>query len=200
MKTQFVERSSNPLYTRYGLKKPDAAFPLLKSNGRYSLLTNEAAAEIASGGIPDLEQVCRDLYHTFHNQSAPWSAVQFIPTLQGLESVGHAEAKRFIKNPGTRHVLVQNELLKVVLIHWKPGEFTDVHAHPKGGCVFKVLKGRLQEKRYSPDESQQLLAVSTLHTGGMAYIDDNMAYHAVGNPFGASAISLHVYTPGGKMR
>lgn len=30
----------------------------------------------------------------------------------------------------------------------------------------------------------------------MAYIDDEMAYHAVGNPFDEPAISLHAYTSG----
>lgn len=161
------------------------------------MLTDEALTEIAQGGIPDLRRVCLDLYNTFLEPAHTYSAVQFIPILKQWE-VDPSALRRFIQNPQTRHVLVNNALLKAVLIHWKPGTFSNVHGHPAGGCVFKVLKGRLQEKRYTPDASQQLISVSTLQSGGMAYIDDDMAYHAVGNPYGTSAISLHVYTPGGK--
>lgn len=160
-----------------------------------SLLTYEACLELSLGAIPDLEQVCYDLYHTFLEQRAPYSAMQFIPVLKKLNAIGREEAERFLKNPQGSHILVQNALIKIVLIHWRPGKVSSIHGHPKGGCVFKVLQGSLEEKRYSPDESKRLLAASTVHSGGMAYIDDNMAYHAVGNPFNTSAISLHVYTP-----
>lgn len=46
----------------------------------------------------------------------------------------------------------------------------------------------------TPDERQELLAVSNFNNTAMAYIDDEMAYHAVGNPFDEPAISLHAYT------
>jgi hypothetical protein len=187
------------LASHYSQKYPAPANPAPGSDlGSHNLLTDEATAEIASGGIPDLGQVCLDLYRTFLKPGASYSAVQFIPILKELRNIDPSEVRRFIKNPVTRHVLVNNALLKVVLIHWKPGIFTSVHGHARGGCVFKVLKGSLEEKRYSTDESQRLMAVSTLQSGSMAYIDDNMAYHAVGNPAGTSAISLHIYTPGGK--
>jgi predicted metal-dependent enzyme (double-stranded beta helix superfamily) len=163
-----------------------------------SLLTDEALIEIEQGGIPDLRRVCFDLYNTFSKPADTYSAVQFIPLLKQLEALAPSEAKRFIQNPATKHVLVNNPLLKVVLLHWKPGTLSNIHGHPAGGCVFKVLKGRLREKRYAPDASQRLVSVSTLQSEGIAYIDDDMAYHAVGNPYSASAISLHVYTPGRK--
>lgn len=160
------------------------------------LLTDEAYAEIMQGTILDMEKVCHDLYDTFRHQNAPYSALQFIPVLKELNFNSPWMAKKFFDNPKTNHVLVQNNLLKVVLIHWAPGKQSSVHGHAQGGCVFKVLQGKLQEKRFSPDPAQELLAVSTFKKESMAYIDDNMAYHAVGNPFDEPAISLHVYTPG----
>lgn len=175
----------------------ELSIPALEWDDRPNrLLTDKAAAEVTRGGIPDMTQVCLDLYGTFLKTGGAHSAAQFIPILKELQAFDSSELKLFVQNPETRHVLVQNALLKVVLIHWKPGTFSDVHGHPRGGCVFKVLNGSLEEKRYTTDESQQLISVSTLHRNGMAYIDDNMAYHAVGNPYDTSAISLHVYTPG----
>lgn len=162
------------------------------------LLTKEATWEINRGSIPNLIQVCQDLNRTFLKQSPPYTALQFIPVLKKLAGIDPAETVRFLNNPKTSHILVQNALFKAVLIHWPPGKFSSIHGHAMGGCVFKVLQGSLEEKRYSTDGSQQLLAVSTFQRGSMAYIDDDMAYHAVGNPFNTSAISLHVYTPGGR--
>ncbi|HYQ58073.1 MAG TPA: hypothetical protein VEP89_12090, partial [Draconibacterium sp.] len=49
---------------------------------------------------------------------------------------------------------------------------------------------------YSTDEKQRILCSNGYRAGSIAYIDDRMGYHAVGNPFGSSAVSLHVYTPG----
>lgn len=196
----YSDRSSGFLSSSFDLKFPEPLIPAAwewdgTPNG---LLTDEAVAEIAHGGIPDLTRVCFDLYRTLLKTGGTHSAAQFIPILKELQAIDSSEVMRFVQNPETRHVLLHNALLKVVLIHWKPGTFSDVHGHPRGGCVFKVLNGSLEEKRYTTDGSQQLIAVSTLHRNGMAYIDDNMAYHAVGNPYDTSAISLHAYTPGRK--
>ena len=94
----------------------------------------------------------------------------------------------------TSFTLLDNHLAKVVLIHWPPGKVSSIHGHPTGGCMFKVLSGSVEELRYTPSESPKLLAKSTYHPGSMAYLDDRLGYHAVGNPFEESAVSLHVYT------
>ena len=148
------------------------------------------------GLIPDLWDVCLDLFATFFTNEAPYSALQFVPVLKAFRLIDEAQITQFINNPETNHVLMQNDLLKVVLIHWKPGKISRIHGHPDGGCVFKVLKGQLEELRYTTESSPQLLSSSTYIAGSMAYIDDKMGYHAVGNPFNSPAISLHAYTPG----
>ncbi len=178
-------------------ERPQAIIPLKRIGQTLpGVLTEAAAEEMAAGRIPDLEQICRELNDTFRQGTGEHSALKFIPILKKLTGFDEAATARLLENPKTSHVLVQNDQLKLVLIHWVPGKFSSIHGHAQGGCVFKVLKGRLQEKRYTPDEAQQLLAVSNFENQGMAYIDDEMAYHAVGNPFDESAISLHAYTPG----
>lgn len=164
-----------------------------------SLMTSDAIYGMAHGQIPDLWNVCYQLYQTFFRKDAPYSALQFVPVLKKLINVKHVETELFLKNPDTNHVLIHNELLKVVLIHWPSGKISNIHGHPEGGCVFKVLHGSIEEMRYTTGGSPQLLSVSTYHRGGMGYIDDEIAYHAVGNPFNGPAISLHAYTPGFKL-
>ena len=178
-------------------KEPDAGYyPLKHNSDNKDVLTTRALYQMLLGQIPDLWEVCFDLYNTFFNKTGPYTAMQFVPVLKKLVSISNLDLERFIKNPDTNHVLIQNELLKVVLIHWPSGKFSNIHGHPTGGCVFKVIHGRLEEKRYNTDGSPKLLVVSTYHNGGIGYIDDQMAYHAVGNPFNKPAISLHAYTPG----
>jgi cysteine dioxygenase len=84
-----------------------------------------------------------------------------------------------------------------LLIHWRPGDETPIHGHAEGGCVFKVLKGRVTESRYTSDARKKFLSKGTYNKGTIAYIDDRMAHHSVGNPFTESAVSIHAYTPGG---
>jgi hypothetical protein len=56
-----------------------------------------------------------------------------------------------------------------------------------------VLYGKLEELRYTPEHSPKLLGFNSYRSGNTGYIDDRIAYHQVGNPYGTSAISLHVY-------
>lgn len=161
-----------------------------------SLLTPNAIFQMATGQIPDLWNICLELANTFYNYKAPYSAIQFVPVMQQVQPLNKKQVSQFLKNPETRQVLVDNDLIRIVLIHWKPGKVSNIHGHPKGGCVFKVLQGKLEELRHAPDPSHKLLSSSTYRAGSMAYIDDKMGFHQVGNPYGSSAISLHVYTPG----
>ena len=171
------------------------AIPAYQSiDERPDLLTNDAAAEITLGGIPDLESICRALAETSDDAAA--SALDFLPALRDLELTDPDAIERFLQNEKTTHLLVKNDRLKVVLFHWKPGDRTAIHGHPLGGGVYKVLRGRLLEARYTPHDPKQLVSTSTFRPGSVAYIDDALAHHAVSNPFGESAISLHAYAIG----
>jgi len=162
------------------------------------LLTPEARLKISAGNFPNLTQVCHELVNTFTVNNYPFKATQFLEVLKKVE-LTPAEVQQILHHTDKRHVLVQNELIKIVLIQWTTDDFAPIHGHPAGGCVLKVLKGKIVEKRYTPDHDQKMVGESKLHTGAMAYIDDTMAYHAVLNPFKRPAISLHVYTPGVKI-
>ena len=156
-----------------------------------SVLTKEAISAIINDEIPDLTVLCVRLYQRFLTR--PGSVLSGVDVIQALDLTSERLNTALRSQPGS-HVLVDNPIMKVVLIHWTPGKVSSIHGHPSGGCVFKVLNGSLEELRYTTDESPALLAASTYHKGGMGYIDDRLGYHAVGNPFNSPAISLHVYT------
>ena len=128
------------------------------------------------------------------NQGSNRSAIGCIPMLRSLPYSVLYEISRLGHDLETSHVIADNDILKVVLIPWQCGKISSIHGHPNGGGVFKVLQGSLEEMRYTSDSSPQLLSTSIYHMGGMAYIDDSLGQHAVGNPFKTPALSLHVYT------
>jgi len=161
-----------------------------------SLLTEAARNEIQLGRIPDITIFCNELNRSLYNKQSNATAIEFIPVFKKLETWGSAVAATLADNPVRKHVLVENEVMKVVMIHWNPGDHSEIHSHPKGGCIFKVLHGSVLEERFSPDDGLRLLGTSTIHQGAMAYIDDNMAFHRVGNPNQTPAITIHAYTEG----
>lgn len=162
------------------------------------ILTKEARVEMEFNTIPDLKKVCIDLYQTSFVEAAPSLATRFIPVLKSMEDIRPTALNIFECNQKTNHVLIENSLLKVVLIHWEPGKISSIHGHPSGGGVFKVLKGSVEELRYTSSNSPQLLASSTYQKDAIGYIDDQLGLHAVGNPFNTSAVTLHAYTRGVK--
>ncbi|MGW8316390.1 MAG: cysteine dioxygenase [Bacteroidales bacterium] len=149
--------------------------------------------KMVTGEIPDLWGFCLEFAEKLNSDGQTDSAMSFIPLMQALDTLEKDEVEKCLKNPETRHVLASNERVEVILIHWKPGKASDIHGHPEGGCLFKLLYGKLEELRYTPEKSPKLLGFNSYRKGSLAYIDNQMAYHQVGNPYGTSAISLHIY-------
>ena len=159
------------------------------------LITREAAEKFETGQLPDLTLICLQLFQSLIETRGPKSALNFVPLLSGLHlSTDQIESIR--SHADTKHVLIDNEWMKAVLIHWTPGTLSSIHGHPTGGCVFKVFDGMLDELRYTCDDQPQLLSSSWMSAGAIGYIDDRLGYHAVGNSSDRSAVSLHVYAKG----
>lgn len=163
------------------------------SSRRKDVMPREIAFQMATGRIPDLREVCAELADNFHQSREPYAAMAFVPALEKLQTFDRLQVSSIIKNPVSRHVLLSTHHFELVLNLWKPGKASEIHGHPGGGCVFKLLYGKLEELRFCPGSSPKLLSTSSLRKGDLAYIDNSIAYHQVGNPYGSPAISLHAY-------
>jgi cysteine dioxygenase len=93
-----------------------------------------------------------------------------------------------------KNLIFRNKNYEIYLICWKSKQFSYIHNHPERGCILKVLKGDLTEHKY---DTNNLEIIESLHhtIGSLSYIDDNLAYHSVGNESKEVAISLHIYSP-----
>jgi len=157
------------------------------------LFTPGTLYQMAVGQLPDLRDLCLVLANRADRKRTPFTVSDLVHFLTAMPALNEDELKRFVKNSETHPVLVNNDRFKIILIHWKPGEVTSIHGHSGTECVFKLLKGKLEEHRHTPDQKATLLSSSSYRPGAIAYLNDDMAYHQVGNPYGTSAISLHVY-------
>jgi len=126
--------------------------------------------------------------------SAPLNstAQNFEPIMDGTGTINPIEWKFLAKEPQKKKVLVDNRFLKVIIFHWAPGDETEIHGHPKGSCLIKVLKGKVQELRYNPND-QKFLTEKIYGPQESGYIDDSLALHSVKNPFNKPAVTLHAY-------
>ncbi len=163
-----------------------------------SLLTEKAFADIARGSIPNFQRFCRQLLKTIDPAQESFSALQFLDALVQHSFHDPADIRRILRHPDPSHVLIHNDFLKVILIRWQPGQASNLHGHAIGGCVFKVLHGTVEECRYAANAPDKLLARNTYFAGNMAYIDDRMGLHVVRNAGDEPAVTMHLYTPGGK--
>lgn len=159
----------------------------------HDLIKAEVLLEMEMETLPDLREFCFDILTSTLVSQTSVTALNYIRALQKVKDFSQDELNCLFNNEELNHVLVDNDLMKIVLIHWPSGKIGNIHGHPNGGGVFKVLHGSIEELRYTTHDNPKFLSKSTYHKGAIGYIDDSMAYHAVGNPFDTSAVSLHAY-------
>ena len=102
--------------------------------------------------------------------------------------------RKFNKNTYERNLIFRNNNYEIFLICWDRNQFSGIHNHSDNGCIYKVLEGQLSELRYDT-EDLSLLECSNLTKNYVSYIDNNMAYHKIGNESREKAVSLHIYSP-----
>ena len=156
-------------------------------------INQEAFYQMAEGQLPDLREFCLTLAGIMGSAGAPESAEDLLPLLDTLPLINEKEIAALQKLSTNRFVLISGERFELVLNHWKPGRATDIHGHPSGGCIFKLLTGKVEEVRYTPAPSSKFLGFVSYKSGDLGNIDNATAYHQVGNPYGRSAVSIHIY-------
>ena len=107
--------------------------------------------------------------------------------------------KKYIKineNCYNRNIIKKNKIMELVIITWNKNQKSGRHGHPVGGCIFKVLKGNINEEFYktmNPKDNYQLL--NQYKKDDVGYIDNTFGYHLVHNVENEVCVSLHIYSP-----
>ena len=91
-----------------------------------------------------------------------------------------------------RNTVFINENLELVVITWLPNQHTTFHKHPKNGCIFKVLEGKITENLINLNDDK---INSIYQKNDISYIDNLIGIHKMNNNFNKRCISLHIYSP-----
>ena len=100
----------------------------------------------------------------------------------------------------TRNLIyTDNATYTLLLLCWNAGAESKIHDHPCDGCWMHVLQGQVRECRYElpaqPGAALECIADETFHEGQLAFINDYIGLHKVGNPGLVPAVTLHLYHP-----
>lgn len=119
-----------------------------------------------------------------------------LPAIEQYSGDDWIQYRRFDENNFTRVPVFIDEQVEIRLLCWNKQMVSDLHDHPKDGCVLKVVEGSLVEELFSM-KPFQLLQSSALTTGDLSYIDDQKGIHRILNQTDEPAVSLHFYVPPG---
>lgn len=97
----------------------------------------------------------------------------------------------------TRNLIAINDDFALMVLVWRPGAVSPIHAHEGSGCWVKIVQGALVEDVFEGEGACLDKAASTcLGVGGCAYIDDSVGVHSMRNASSSAvAISVHLYSP-----
>ena len=108
----------------------------------------------------------------------------------------------FLFSPGfyTRNLIARGEMFELLTLCWEPGHLSPIHDHAGSDGWIRCVRGCIEEVRYRPELSAEAprferLGGAELDPGEASYINDDMAWHTVGNAGSTRAVSLHLYSP-----
>jgi cysteine dioxygenase len=99
-------------------------------------------------------------------------------------------------------LLFRNNNFEIYQINWLKNAETNIHYHPKRGCIMKIIKGSLQEKLYQSKiynigakdfMNKYEIKNSFYNMNDVSYIDDTIGLHKIIAI--EESISLHIYSP-----
>ena len=90
--------------------------------------------------------------------------------------------------------IYSNELIDIYIIAWPVNSVSGVHDHAPGGCILKILDGKLEETIYS--KQFEVIQTSQISTDEVSFMINEIGYHNIKNISDDISVSLHVYNPG----
>ncbi|MEP3480851.1 MAG: cysteine dioxygenase family protein [Fuerstiella sp.] len=102
----------------------------------------------------------------------------------------------YCKRNYKRNTLAAHAAFQILLICWKPGQFSQIHDHSGSRCVVKVLAGTAVETQYV-DPDNAALTSTVRYSPGSVFGGEDGDIHVVGNPKSARTglVTMHIYAP-----
>ncbi len=114
---------------------------------------------------------------------------------EAVEKYCHFDPHQYARNR-----IVRTDSFELLALCWEPGQITPIHDHAGSDGWVHCLQGQIEEVRFqchlSNDGAARVERGDVLRAkpGDMTYINDDIAWHTVGNPTLERAVSLHLYS------
>ena len=101
----------------------------------------------------------------------------------------------------TRNLIARTDDFELLTLCWSPGQVSPIHDHGGSDGWVVGMDGIVEEVWYQCDIARDGIVkwvkgrAARLELGGVGYINDEIAWHTVGNPTESPAVSLHLYAP-----
>lgn len=104
----------------------------------------------------------------------------------------------------TRNLILRCESFELLLLCWGANQESPIHDHADQNCWMAVMEGELEETHFTlpqvggvsdtPSAPPLAMGRSKLFkVGGVAFIDDSIAYHLIRPVGDVRAVSMHLY-------
>ncbi len=95
----------------------------------------------------------------------------------------------------TRNCVARTDEYELLLLCWDQQAETPIHGHGGQDCWVYQIEGTVEEIRIKEDEKGELKETHRmdLSPGKISYMNDDMGYHIIKNPFRQRAMTLHIY-------
>jgi cysteine dioxygenase len=176
------------------------------SGQELSMLSMEPSDHsLLSKGIINAEELKDSLDGIFSDESTDWETKKtaIFDVLRKIDFPTY-EVEKYafwdIEKPYTRNLMCTDGMhYNLIVMCWNPDRESHAHNHPCQGCFVRTLRGCVRETRFTAHpETNELRksGVGFLNEGQVAWINDSMGFHKIGNPNkDVGAITLHLYTP-----
>jgi hypothetical protein len=115
--------------------------------------------------------------------------------MKDTDFCGLVDSSKFVQKKYTRDKLIDMPNAVVYIIYWAKDAYSPPHNHPEGGCILKILNGKLQETSYD------LVDNKAVYTGNSKLLVKNSIGIKHGNELHSikaleDTSSIHIYFPG----
>ena len=139
----------------------------------------------------NLEELINKINNRLENNIKLKNCKELIKQYDGKE---WEDKLRYNSETYNRIKLYGNDLFEIIIICMNNHQESKIHNHAKNGCLMKVLRGNYIESIYCLKTKQKIYN-KIRYTNKVSYIDDELGYHKLINPFSKKAVSIHIYSP-----
>lgn len=135
-----------------------------------------------------LKSLTNNIYRILSHGSSLETAVDTISRYHGDDYLKFSMVNRVAYN---KSLIDSNNLFDMFVLTWAPYQRAQLHNHPGGECLMRVMDGTLIENTFY--NTEKTVSTNILYGDMIRYISNDRIYHSISNLCSIS-ISIHIYT------